>query len=108
MASSAPVAYHHLFREEDIPCDVTMESNFPWQHLRIYSCGKDFDMPLSISDILIKFVSAFVDRHFISEIREGKFHCLVTNKLRQIDSNEGRFLPISERTDAFMKIRLYI
>ena len=85
-----------------------MESNFPWQHLWISFRGEDFDMTLSISDIVIKFVSAFEDRHYIPEIPEGKFHCLVTNKLRQIDSNEGRFLPISERTDAFMKIRLYI
>ena len=65
-------------------------------------------MPLSISDVLIKFVSAFENRHYIPEIREGKFHCLVTNELRQIDGNEGRFLPISERTDAFMKIKLDI
>ena len=65
-------------------------------------------MPLSISDILIKFVSAFEGRHYISKIREDKFHCLVTNELRQITGNEGSFLPISERTEAFMKIKLDI
>ena len=65
-------------------------------------------MSLSISDILIKFVSAFENRHYIPEIREGKFHCLATNELRQIDGNEGKFLPISERTDTFMKIKLDI
>ena len=58
--------------------------------------------------ILIKFLSAFEDRHYIFKIREGKFHYLVTNELRQIDGNEGRFLPISERIDAFIKVELDI
>ena len=69
------------------------------------SAGKILTCLFPFSDILIKFVSAFEDT-LHPDIREGNFHCLMNSD--QIDGNEGSFFPISERTDAFMKIKLDI
>ena len=60
-------------------------------------------MPLAIPNHSIKFVSAFKDLHHFSESGEGKFHWLITYVFRKIDSNEDRFLPISERPTPFVE-----
>ena len=51
--------------------------------------------------------SAFKHRRYFSKFVEGKSHCLVTNKLRKKDSNQDRFLLISERTNSFLEIEAY-
>ena len=101
MTSFAPVAQHHLFGEKDIPLDIDMERNFPWQYLWISSRGEDSTMPFPVSDGSIKFVSTFEYRHYISKVEESEPHRLVTNELREEDGHKDRFSPISERTSSF-------
>ena len=64
-------------------------------------------MSLTIPNFLIKFMSTFEDRHYISKIGEGKSHCLATYVLRKINSNEDRFLPILERFNSLGEIKFY-
>ena len=103
MPSFAPVA-QHLLHEKDIPFDTTMERTFPWQYSWVSSPREDFNMPFSISDVSVKSVSAFEDRHYFCKIGEGKSHCLVTNEFRKKDSDKDRFSPISEKTNSFAEI----
>ena len=60
-------------------------------------------MSLAISDFPIKFMSAFADKCYFSKMAEGKSHCLVTYVPRKVNSNEDRFLPISERFNSFVE-----
>ena len=101
MTSFAPVAQHHLFGEKDIPLDIDMERNFPWQYRWISSRGGDSIMSFPVSDRSIKFVSTFEYRHCISKVEESEPHRLVTNELREEDGHKDRFSPISERTSSF-------
>ena len=72
MTSFAPVAQHYLFREKNIPLDIAMERNFPWQYHWISASGEDSNMPFPVSDGSIKFVSTFEYRHYLSKVGEGK------------------------------------
>ena len=105
VTSFAPVAQHHLFGEKDIPLDIAMERNFPWQYRWISSRGEDSNMSFPVSDGSIKFVSTFEYRHYLSKVGEGKSHRLVANELRKEDGHKDRFSPISERTNSFPKIK---
>ena len=89
--SFAPVAQHHLFGEKDIPLDIAMERNFPWQYRWISSRGEDSNMSFPVSDGSIKFVSTFEYRHYL----------LVANELREEDGHKDSFSPISERSNSF-------
>ena len=105
VTSFAPVAQHHLFGEKDIPLDIAMERNFPWQYRWISSRGEDSNMSFPVSDGSIKFVSTFEYRHYLSKVGEGKAHRLVANELRKEDGHKDRFSPISERTSSFLEIK---
>ena len=105
VTSFAPVAQHHLFGEKDIPLDIAMERNFPWQYRWISSRGEDSNMSFPVSDGSIKFVSTFEYRHCLSKVGEGKSHRLVANEQRKEDSHKDRFSPISERTNLFPEIK---
>ena len=61
-------------------------------------------MYFTISDISVKFVSAFKDRHDFPKFGEGKPYRLVTNKLRKGNSHKDRFSPIYDRTYSFAEI----
>ena len=101
MTSFAPVAQHHLFGEMDIPLDIAMERNFPWQYHWISASGEDSNMPFPVSDGSLKFVSTFEYRHYLSKVGEGESHRLVANELRKEDGHKDRFSPIFERTNLF-------
>ena len=100
LTSFAPVAQYHLFREKDIPLDITMERNFPWQYRWISSRGEDSNMLFPVSDGSVKFVSTFEYRHYLSKVGEGESHRLDANELRKEDGRKDRFSPISERTSS--------
>ena len=61
-------------------------------------------MSFSISNVSVKFVSAFKDRHYLSKFGEGESHYLVTNELKKKNSYKDRFSPISERISSFAEI----
>ena len=105
VTSFAPVAQYHLFREKDIPLDITMERNFPWQYRRISSRREDSNMPFPVSDGSIKFVSTFEYRHYLSKVGEGESHRLYANELRKEDGDKDKFSPISERINSFPEIK---
>ena len=105
VTSFAPVAQHHLFGEKDIPLDIAMERNFPWQYRWISSRGEDSNMSFPVSDGSIKFVSTFEYRHYLSKVGESEPHCLVTNELRE-NVHKDRFFPISERTNLFPETKI--
>ena len=64
-------------------------------------------MSLAISNFPIKFMSVFEHRQHFSKMEEDKSHCLVTYVLRKINSNEDRFLLISERFSSFVETQFY-
>ena len=99
--SFVSVAQHHLFGKKDIPLDIAMERNFPWQYHWISSRGEDSNMSFPVSDGSIKFVSTFDYRHYLSKVGDSEPHRLVAHELREEDSHKDRFSPISERTNAF-------
>ena len=102
MTSFAPaVAQHHLFGEKDIPLDIDMEINFPWQYRWISSSGEDSTMSFPVSDESIKFVSTFEYRHYLSKVEESEPHRLVAIELMEEDGHKDRFSSISERTSSF-------
>ena len=104
MPSFAPVAQHLLFSKKNIPLDPTMEKNFPWYRW-ISSRGEDLDMPFSILNFPVKFVSLFEHGHYLSKIGEGEPYYLVTNEFRKKNGHKDRFSPISERTNSFTEIK---
>ena len=101
MTSFAPVAQHHLFGEKDIPQDIVMEINFPWQYRWTSFCGEDSNISFPVSDGSIKFVSTFENRHYLSKVGESEPERLVANELREEDGHKDGFSPISERTNPF-------
>ena len=105
VTSFAPVAQHHLFGEKDIPLDIAMERNFPWQYRWISSRGEDSNMSFPVSDGSIKFVSTFEYRHYLSKVGEGKSHCLAANELRKEDGHKDRFFPFLRGLIRFWKLR---
>ena len=105
MTSFAPVAQHHLFGEKDIPLDIAMERNFPWQYRWISSRGEDSTTSFPVSDGSIKFVSTFEYRYYLSKVEESEPHRLVANELREEDGHKDRFSPISERTSSFSETK---
>ena len=52
------------------------------RHLH-YSHGEDFEMPFTVPNISIEFVSAINLSHKLSETGEGTSHCLFTYVLRK-------------------------
>ena len=97
VTSFAPVAQHHLFGEKDIPLDIAMERNFPWQY-RWISSRREASL---VSHGSIKFVSTFEYRHYLSKDGESEPHHLVANEPREEDGHKDSFSPISERSNSF-------
>ena len=81
-----------------------MESDFPRQYRWILSRGEDFNMLFTIPNFLVKLMSSFENRYYISKIGESESHCLVTNETRKENGHKNRFFPISDRTNSFMEI----
>ena len=81
-----------------------MEKNFPWYRW-ISSRGEDLDMPFTILNFPVKFVSLFEHGHHLSKIGEGEPYYLVTNEFRKKNGHKDRFSPISERTNSFTEIK---
>ena len=61
-------------------------------------------MSFTVSNSIIEFLPALKHRHDFSKIEEEKSHRLVTNQLREEDSDIYSFPPISERTKLFPDI----
>ena len=101
VTSFAPVAQQHLFGERDIPLDISMERNFPWQYCWISFRGEDSNMSFPVSNGSIKFVSTFEYRHHLSNVWESEPHHMVANELREEDGHKDRFSSISKRTNLF-------
>ena len=105
VTSFAPVAQHHLFGEKDIPLDIAIERNFPWQYRWISSRGKDSNMPFPVSDGSIKLSLPLNTDTISPKLEKASLTAWSLMNTENEDRHKDRFSPISERTNSFPEIK---